>query len=570
MKIRIRIDAFVCCLAFVFWAFVYPNHILFTEQLSLFLYRSGYWGQYALQPGGWAAYCGNFLAQFYINRWAGALIQTGLTVALLVLSKRILTKTGAKGSAELAGIFPALLLTALQCDNHFTPGDSLALICPFALALLYMNIPQAWVRRAAYTLAMVPVYLFSGAAATICLYAACMLYELLFAKDVWKYTAPVWMIAALLLPHGWQSLYLTPNDGLFDILTFTLAEGVGYTPHLLLAFTPLCILTLGIAFRKRWTIRTSGKVFSALLIVALAGCGYYLFSKTYNRVEEQKFGMNLAASQNDWNQILKISGRVKKPDQHTVYYTNLALSMKGELPQKMFRYSQTDEHSLFLVRKWEEFNLRYGSDFFYHTGILNEAIRWIFDAYINRSQGMDYHTLTRLAVWNKENGYEHLADKYFDILEGTLMYRKFAQRQRNAPVPQQEKSAITPVEFFIGGREPLSDMARHYENHPNPMMLDYLLCCLLLRNDTEKFLNLFNMCYQSSSKALPQAYQEALVLIAGMGKITIQNYRIDNIHQLKYKNFCMLANTQNHAKLEEQFGNTWWYYSYQRMKIKTP
>ena len=68
MKIRLAINPLFCFLAFVFWVFIYPNHILYKEQLSLFLYSLDFWKPYALQSGGWAAYCGHFLAQFYINR----------------------------------------------------------------------------------------------------------------------------------------------------------------------------------------------------------------------------------------------------------------------------------------------------------------------------------------------------------------------------------------------------------------------------------------------------------------------------------------------------------------------
>jgi len=560
MKIRISFRFLLLFLMFIFWVFIYPNHILFTEQLSLFLYTSGYWKEFALQPGGWAAYCGNFLAQFYINRWLGALIQTLLVFVLMVFSNKILRKAGNRGDLMSSGILPAMLLWALQCDHRFTPGDALALISPFAFALLYLNMRQVAVRRLVFTVAMVPIYLFSGATATFCLSVACMLYELLYAKDAWKYSTPAWIIIAVFLPYGWQSVYLMPKDGLFDVLSFQPVEGVKYLPHILLSLIPLSIIKFKVFFPQRKV----AAIFIMVTLFALAGCGYYLFSKSYNRLEEQKFGMNLAAAQNNWDQVLKISQQVSKPDQHTAYYTNLALSMKGELPQRMFHYSQTDEYGLFLIHK-DEFNLRYGSDFYYHINIMNEAIRWIFDAYILRGKGMDYHTLTRLAAWNKEGGYKQTAAKYFNILEGTLMYRSWAKQQRKAPVPQQEKSTVTPVEFYIGGREPVSDIARHYDNHPqNRMALDYVLCCLLLKNDPERFLKVFNMYYMPSQGRLPQAYQEALLLIAATGKIDIRNYPIDKINEASFQKFNDLAGRGKKVELKKQFGNTWWWYYFRR------
>ena len=582
MKVRLKINDLVCCLAFVFWAFIYPNHILMNEQLSLFLYRWDFWTQYALQPGGWSAYCGQFLAQFYFNRWLGALIQTVFVYVLLSLSKRILKKMGAKGNLLLTGLFPALILTALQCDNHFTPGDSLALSAPFALMLLYLNIRQALSRRIACTLAIVPVFLFFGAAATCCLYAACSLYELLFARDSWKYATPVWLLAAGLLPYIWQSVYLTPNETLFDILSFTLDKGIRYVPYILLIFTPFYVIASAISFRRRLAVATFNKssrrqmtvrpfhiFYTILLLLLWIGCGYYLFSNTYNRIEEQKFGMDIAASRNDWDRVLKISERVEKPDKHVIFYTNLALAIKRELPNKMFRYAQIDESGLLLTRIWDDFNLRYGSAFFYHIGILNEAIRWIFDAHIDRSRGMDYHTLTRLAVWSQENGDMQVADKYFDLLEGTLMYRSFAKHQRKAGIPENKISSVTPKEFYIGGREPVTDMAWHYENFPeNWMTADYLLCYLLLKTDLDKFLALFKMCYKPSSNEMPQAYQEALLFLAGDGKINIRDYPIPQATIQRYLSFNSMVNKGKDNELQKQFGDTWCWYSYRKKPSK--
>ncbi len=565
MKINSIIDYLLCFLVFVFWAILYPYHTLFTEQSSLFLYTSDYWGQYALRPEGWAMYCGNFLAQFYIDRWAGALIQTLLFATLLVVTKRILIKIGVKGNILPVATLPALLWLALQCDHRFTPGDALSFICPFALTLLYMSMSNTLLRRLLFTLMIIPVYLFSGAAATCSLYVACTLFELFYAKDAWRFCTPLWPVAATFLPYLWQKVYLQPSDGLFEILTYPLVDGIKYVPYLLLVFVPFCILMVKIIGTNRLSAIAAGKTVFAINILALLGYGYYLFSKTYHRTEEQKFGMSVATIRYDWDKVLKISEGVKNPDQHTAYFANLALAMKGDLSQKMFQYPQTDEYGLFLVHSGDHFNLSHGSEFYSHIGILNEAIRWIFDAYILRQKGMDYHTLVRLAVWNRDNGYDRVARKYFDILECTLMYRSWSKRQRKAPVVEKKKDPVQPIEFYIGGREPISDMARYYDNNPqNRLALDYMSCCLLLKNDPVKFLKLYDACYPPSPERIPQAYQEVLLVMANMGKINISNFPIDKINEIRFRSFNDLVSKGNGKELEKQFGDTWWYYSYKK------
>ena len=563
MKNLIRIDWLFCLWAFVFWAFIYPHHILFTEQLSLFLYNADFWKEYALQPGGWAACCGNFLAQFYINRWAGALIQTLLTLAMLAMSKEILKKAGGKDGLLLAGIFPALLLISLQCDIHFTPGDTLALLLPFALTLLYMSLASVPIRRLSYTLAMIPVYLFSGAVALCSLYLACMLYEWLFAKDKWRYGTSLWLVMAVVLPHGWQSVYLTPDGGLFKF-SFPLVEGIKYIPWLLSAFIPVGIVAVKAVAKRPWLF---GVKFSVVALFVVLGCGYYLFQKSFNPLNEQKFKMYRAASQSNWEKVLKTGKRIKTPEQHTIYFTNLALAMQGELPKKIFQYPQRDEHGLFLIRTWDDFNLHYGSEFYYHTGILNEAIRWIFDAYITRHKGMDYHTLIRLAIWNKENGDEEVAEKYFDILKSTLMYRSWAKCQQKAAIPPRETDAMPVKESYFIGYEPFENLMRYYRNNPHHrMLLDCLLCYSLLQNDVSNFLALFNIFYALSPKEIPQAYQEALLLIADMRKMDIRHYPIDEINEIRFRTFLDGMKKRDTAELKRQFGDTWWYYSWQKMK----
>ena len=564
MTNRMRLETLFCLGMFIFWTFTYPHHILFKEQLSLFLYSSDFLQPYILRPGGWAAYIGDFLAQFYINRWTGALIQTSLMVAILKIMEGILKKAGGNRGLSLRAIIPAMLLAVLQLDKAFTPGDALALICPFALTLLYMNISRAMLRRIVFAIAIVPVYLFSGAAATCCLYLACALYELLFANDKWKYLTPVWTIVAFCLPFVWQKVYMMPNEVLFDILAVPPVDSLKYVPLLLLMFLPLSILAYRfIVLKLRNSYLTLG------IIMALITCFGYLFSKGFNRLEENKFGMFFATSQSNWDKVLEISEKVEKADHQAAYLTNLALTMKNELPHKMFHYQQLDEHGLFLDRYWDEYVLRYGSYQYYHLGILNEAIRWIFDAAMAGQNEMDYCSLTRLAAWNQENGYKGTADKYFDILERTLMYRSWAKRQRLTTVPQRKETAMPAAEFFIGGRDPIIDMSWYYEYNPkNQMTLEYMLCCLLLKNDLDKFLQLFNLCYPRQAN-IPQAYQEALVLIASTGKISIKNYPIDNTLPTRLLSFNQLAAKKNHAELKKQFGDTWWYYAWKiKNKIK--
>jgi hypothetical protein len=427
-----------------------------------------------------------------------------------------------------------------------------------------MSVSRVALRRMALVLATVPVFLFSGAPATCGLYVACVLYECLYAKDAGRYVMTAWLIAVGSLPYFWQSVYAMPDDERFACIGFQLDAGLACLPVLLLAFAPLLILPAKLIGSRRLSRMGAGKPVLAVNILLLLGCGWYLFPKTFHRVEEQKFGMLMSVSQNDWDRVLTIGKRVKTPDRLTVFFTNLALAMKGELPEKMFHFPQTDEYGLLLYHTGgDHLLLRGGSEFFYRVGVLNEAIKWIFDASIARREGMDYHSLTRLAAWNRDNGYERTAGSYFDVLEHTLMYRSWAKQQRQIKVGIVTRQA---TEYYYGGREPASDLVRHYDLNPeNRMALDYLLCYLLLKNDLTRFLNLFQTCYPAETR-LPKAYQEALLALDNMGKTDIRNYPVDKINEVRFRSFNQTVRQGDEKKLEKQFGNTWWYYSYRMSK----
>jgi len=97
------------------------------------------------------------------------------------------------------------------------------------------------------------------------------------------------------------------------------------------------------------------------------------------------------------------------------------------------------------------------------------------------------------------------------------------------------------------------------------MTLNYMLCCLLLKNDLNKFRQLFETCYPPTN-VLPKAYQEAFLEMAKIGMIDIRRFPIDQINTFRYRRFIEMVAKGKDEELEKQFGDTWWHYSYLKMK----
>ena len=85
------------------------------------------------------------------------------------------------------------------------------------------------------------------------------------------------------------------------------------------------------------------------------------------------------------------------------------------------------------------------------------------------------------------------------------------------------------------------------------MVLDYLLCFFLLKNDLVRFLTVFDECYIHSSQEIPEAYHEALTLIAAMGKTDIRNYTVDKSYKIRFQKFNNFANHKNDVELKKRW-----------------
>lgn len=82
--------AALAAVIYCFWAFPYRAALSYREEMQLFLTSGSYFRERVTSLSSLAAYCGEFLTQFFNNFWIGAAVMTILFVIVLLLSYRIL------------------------------------------------------------------------------------------------------------------------------------------------------------------------------------------------------------------------------------------------------------------------------------------------------------------------------------------------------------------------------------------------------------------------------------------------------------------------------------------------
>lgn len=558
----------LCPLVFVFWGFFYRYHLISAEQSNLFLFTGSFWRELAVTPGGLATYCGSFLTQFYGIYWIGALAQTLMFAGVFLLAKQILRGFGISSGFALWGWLPALGLLTLQCDYRFTAGDALQVVFFFGWMYVYSCLDNQKIRLLLFTLFLPLICWTTGMGIAIVLYITFILHELLFSENKIRFYALLWVGLLVGVAKLWQAMTIIPDEHLFRLLSLVPDN---YNIYIVLGLIPFLLLLQKMIGKKADTLLQSRFV-TVLFMIVILGIGGYWFHRDYDRFMERKLKIDQAAFNGEWDNLLQESDQLKDFDFHTLYYTNLALAMKGELPEKMFDYPQVGTIGFFIGRNLEYFNMLYGSEFHYRLGSINEAIHWMFEASVGVER-VNNRILMRLADLNLQNGYCGVAEKYLNILDKTLMYKEWVKERKQQLahcVPCEGVTDTTKRDFFIGGRKTISDLARIYDiDTTNKAAFDYMACALLLEKDLTRFFRLLLLSPYTNARRLPKVYEEALLVIGEISDNPADKnrYPISVKTRKRYEAYMNLyreaKKDPEHAEiLMKEYKNTWWYYAH--------
>lgn len=545
------------------WWWSLRGHIGYWGETDFFQRGSVYWSAFATQPGGWTDYAANFLLQFY--RWSGvgALLQTATVMLIYGFCRKIVLSLKIRRGGLFLSHIPWVLVFMMQVKSQMMLSESLKMVLFFGFILLYFRLKHRGWHCGLFTLIAPAALLLLGDTVFFALYVNLALLEGWREKNKGRWGVMLWWaVSAVLVPWIWHRWVWTgPAEA-----SVSLQSADGWPRILMYGY--LLILWSGDRICS-WLFKGRKRV-GLELALAIAGA-FIAFGCVYNWKAERFLRMELATVGEKWEDVLKYGAGIDQPERKEIFLVNLALANQGKLGEQLLEYpSEWGIGGLYLPRDMSYEISMLGSHLYTALEIPNEAIHWTFQAAVASPQGMDFRTLKRLIELNRLKRDSLLTEKYLAVLENAVGFGSWCREQRRLwddtsaerLLPQEK------IDFFIGGRPFLSDMARILDaGKSKEIVSEYILCGLLLDKELGKFSQLMRIVYPTNDIRLPQIYQEAVLVAIEVGDrhLAAKNYPIDPQVRQRFREYSSLYQICKSKKLEapqmmKEYKHTWWYY----------
>ena len=282
------------------------------------------------------------------------------------------------------------------------------------------------------------------------------------------------------------------------------------------------------------------------------------------------------AENRNWDAILQnVTPEMTKKNSSLLRWTLLALSEKGQLPERMFAYGVTEPACFFYERVDKQFCRNFNMQFFRALELDNELLHNAFQAGILSPYGNSFRSMRAIVDACVHQGRNRMLAKYVEVMKHTSCHTKQAQLLgeylASAGVEDKINSGKNTSPFFIGAHPFLSDMARMVDRYPeNRKAVDYLLCGLLISKDVDKFYKVFSLLYKPFSVKLPRYYEEALLVLATQHPDILRRYPVGQEVVKDFNSFHALlkGGTMNQKMLEINYRDSFWLFYYCMKAVK--
>jgi hypothetical protein len=561
-------------LGYLYFLMLCPAHLAYQEQMQLFRLDLLYFQEFLKQPGGLSLYAGSFLTQFFINPALAALIVTTIGIAIWFLSVQILKRFDITG--PLPGLFPPLLVFALQSHQEFLMGHVIAFIVPLAFSLVFIHLRSTTTQIILSAIGLPALYLISGGWVLLAA-LVCLLYELLNARNV---QIALFILAVSLVAPVLSSRFLFVIPPAQPILT-PLPKDPGFNQILnlssLIAFFPLAVSGSFILNFKRnqkqWS-QNKPIVATGLLIAAISGAAIYLYKTSYDYKTELLLRVDQAFVNHQDDRVLELADQYPGSNQFITYYTNLSLARQGRLTDQLFNYNQIGTKGLYLP--WQYNSPLFGSEVFYELNYTNEAYRWAFEAM--ETTRINPRSLKRLILTSLINTQYEVAKKYLNLLTHSLFYRDWARHYRELadhpelietdPELATKRRFAINTDFWADDDNFEAILELLLQNHPeNRVAFEYLMAYQMLEKDASGFIGNLPRLAQLGYTRLPRHIEEGLLAYSSLVKDEFpKGYNIRTETRQRLSGYAQIfrSNSQSmqHAAslLFKDYGNTYWFY----------
>ncbi|HCC52453.1 MAG TPA: hypothetical protein DEQ30_10665, partial [Porphyromonadaceae bacterium] len=367
----------------VFLQSVYKFHFYHIEQYQLFLFDNDYVFSTLKKAGGLSLLLYEFLAQFFIYPYAGALITSTLLTVTGFLIHIILRRIDKDSTfVYLWSLLPVFSLLFIQLDfNYFMQGTIAYLM---ALLLLYAYWKLGNIRwRLGYAV-LAAFFLFWWGGSVAVLFVLSVFVKELCSAPSRSYLflipcAEVFLLACLSVRYAFVGEYR------FAVLPDMYYQK-SLIPSGLLLYSSWILLPLGMIatylLRSKKTGSGKKRYAGIVMQVILAGFAFFYGVKMYGDQRSIRFKeMEYYCRNKQFDQIIEMN----KGDVSNYLYLcflNLSLAEKGELADKMFTFDQKGPQSLFIPMSNSHMSSMLLCDIYYTIGHTGAAMNMAFEANI--------------------------------------------------------------------------------------------------------------------------------------------------------------------------------------------
>lgn len=528
---------------FAFFQIGYHYHFFYQEQNQLFLWSKDYLVTYLDKPGWLACMAGDFFTQFYYYLYAGPAI---LTLTLLLLGhniRRAMLDTGIKHT-WIAVLVSFIIMTACAflCLNHEYRLGSVFAIC--------------------------------GGASVFRVSTRSLTNTRLFIKKIEHMQGKGKAVEGHTLPHFVSALsiaFTVPvchwffGSGVWTYFIFVIIGCINYV------LQPYTYLRLGCLFGSMLILLFGKRLYLVNYETLYTYPAFGKFVKPeFDR--EKIYAADFEYYRGDYNKIIDIVQKEKKPNKYTLFYYNLVMAQNKNLSDNLLKYPDNCLGTLETMgAKTTNLLTKSFGELYWLLGDMNNAKRAAILGNINPPCNHNIRQIKRLAEINLVTGDIPQAKKFLRILQKTFVWRRWADRIFAAlgrHATPEERATLQPYldkRPFINTCDTLRNDDNSYaimkeliaSNSANNIAINYLLCTDLLQKNLEAFKHDYDAYYLKQARVLYDGlYQQALMIYLAKVNATKEQWS----YYIKRKDLLDRFHQYQEQRGSDSFKDTYWYY----------
>lgn len=563
---------------FAFLQMCFEYHFYYIEQSQLFLFSEAYIRNKLLLPGGFSMLVAEFLVQFFIRPYVGALVAAVLLTGVGVCTAGIVKRIAPVSGLFILYVLPMLALLFMHFDFNYRVQGTVCYLMMMALLCGYMRIRNDLFRLVAGCVLVPVLFWLAGSIAVLFAGMVC-LFEGLRKTPKW-YISLIGVAEVLLLGVG--TVYFSLMGEYRWVFGPDLYYHYTLHPKEIIYYSWICLpLVFLVAFFIRNKNSLSGKKWragiSCIAQLAMIAAVLWWGMPKYSDAKTLKLKkLDYFARTEQWDKTIE-ECKGKLTNFLYMCHLNMALANKGELSDKMFNFDQRGPQGLLVQWNKSENISCMLSDIYFTMGATASSQEMAFEGYVSAMEDGNPRMLKRLVQTNLIYGTYPVAEKYISILEKTYAYRDWAQSQRkylyNDEVVESDpilgtrrrmlpdRNSLAMIKGLAG------DLALFLEKGPaNSAALQYLGAMYLLAKDLEGFKALVEKYYGTEFlPVLPVHFQEAVIVMSEKEPDYWKRFNVSETIVARFTDYKkqVLANRNNSAiagLLNRSYGNTYWFY----------